>query len=361
MRSEEDGGWARLRALTDSVQAMADDITVAVVLNRKEAVPDDPDDRATEYLSDHEANELITGFREAGFRTRYYEGERAFVAAVLEQGGTIGTTSRSIVYNLAQSGNGPGRKSMIPSFCALHGISTCNSNAYAVSLVRHKLHVHALLRRFGLPTPDSWSFTARSGWLMDEMPPTGETLIAKAAYEAASVGLDQHSIGTLSPDYERMLASKSTSLGQPMVVQRLIAGREFEVPVVEMDGQFRALGPIGITLDGDDRLGDRILAYDSVAHDGYGFAPRHAEEPLAERLRIAAARTCEVLGVNGFARVDFRVPDDGDARVIDVATSPHVVRHSSYWAIFEHAGWSHPGMLACMIAVNGNRLGWLGG
>lgn len=359
MRSKQDDVWARLRTLTDGVLEMADDITVVVVLNRKEAIPDDPDDRATEYLSDHEANELITGFRDAGFRTRYYEGERAFVTAVLDQGGAIAATARSMVYNLAQSGTGPGRKSMIPSFCALNDIPTCNSNAYAVSLVRHKLHVHALLRRFGLPTPDTWSFAEHSGWLMGETPPGGETLIAKAAYEAASVGLDQDSVGVLSAAYERILASKSMSLGQPMVVQRLIAGREFETPVVEIDGRFRALGPVGITLDGDDRLGDRILAYDSVAHDGYGFAPEGVEAPLGERLRSAAAKACEVLGVNGFARVDFRVSDDGDARVIDVATSPHVVHHSSYWAIFEHAGWSHPEMLACMIAVNGNRLGWL--
>jgi D-alanine-D-alanine ligase len=340
------------------VLAIADDITVAVVLNRKEAIPDDPDDRATEYLSDHEANELITGFRNIGFRTRYYEGERAFVTAVLEQDGAIGTASRLIVYNLAQSGTGPGRKSTIPSFCALNNIPTCNSNSYAVSLARHKFHVHALLRRFRLPTPDTWSFTASSGWLMGEAPPAAVLLIAKAAYEAASVGLDRNSIGTLSADYEQVLATKSTRLGQPMVVQRLIAGREFEVPVVEIDGRFCALRPVGITLDGNGQLGDCILMYDSVAHDGYDFAPGQAEEPLAGRLQAAAASVCEVLGLNGFARVDFRVADNGDARVIDVATSPHIVHHSSYWAMFDQAGWSHPEMLACMIAVNANRLGW---
>lgn len=358
MHSEQEEGWARLRTLADSALRIAGDITVAVVLNRKEEIPDNPDDRATEYLSDLEANELITGFRDAGFRTRYYEGERAFVTAVLEHDQAIGTTSRSIVYNLAQSGTGPGRKSMIPSFCALNNIPTCNSNSYAVSLARHKLHVHALLRRFALPTPDTWSFTANSGWLMGETPPAAVPLIAKAAYEAASVGLDRDSLGTLSPEYEQILTGKSTRLGQPVVVQQLIAGREFETPVIEIDGRFFALRPVGITLDGDDQLGERILVYDSVARDNYQFAPGQAEEPLAEQLRTAAEKACEVLGLSGFARVDFRVPADGDARVIDVATSPHMVHHSSYWAAFDHAGWSHPEMLACMIAVNGDRLGW---
>lgn len=358
MRGEQESDWRRLRALTDKVLAFADDVTVAVVLNRKEAVSDNPDDRATEYLSDDEANQLITGFREAGFRTRYYEGEDDFVSSVLKGDARVGTSTFSVVYNIAQSGTDPGRKSMIPSFCALHGIPTCNSNSYAVSLARHKLHVHALLRRFGLPTPDTWSFTAHSGWLMNERPPSGETLIAKAAYESASIGLDQESVGSLSEAYERVLAGKSERLQQPIVVQCLIEGSEFETPVVELDGRFVGLGPVGITLNGEARLGHHILAYDSVAHDGFGFAPCQDDNLLARKLRESAAKVCEVLGLGGFARVDFRVADDGDMRVIDVATSPHVVRHSSYWAEFQQKGWSHSEMLACMVAVNGNRLGW---
>jgi D-alanine-D-alanine ligase len=360
MREGKEEGWRRLRALTDIALAAADDITVAIVLNRKEAISDDPDNRATEFMSDHEANELITGLREGGFRTRYYEGESTFVASVLESQPRIGTSRFSIVYNIAQSGTDPGRKSMIPSFCALNGIPTCNSNSYAVSLARHKFHVHALLRRFGLPTPDTWSFAANAGWLMGEKPPSGQTLIAKAAYESASIGLDHDSVGNLSDEYERILAAKSARLQQPMIVQRLIEGREFETPVIQIDGRFKGFGPIGITLDGDAQLGCRILAYDSVAHDGFGFAPGEADRTLGEKLRNASANVCEVLGLGGFARVDFRVDDDGNARVIDVATSPHIVRHSSYWVAFEQEGWSYPEMLACMVAVNGDRLGWFG-
>jgi D-alanine-D-alanine ligase len=128
--------------------------------------------------------------------------------------------------------------------------------------------------------------------------------------------------------------------------------------VVQIDRRYQGLGPVGITLDDDAELGNRILAYDSVAHDSFGFLPCEADDALGGRLTFAAARVCEVLGLAGFARVDFRVGGDGDARVIDVSTSPHIVRHSSYWAAFEKRGWSHAEMLACMIAANGNRLGW---
>jgi len=54
-----------------SAVKIADDITVAIVLNRKGASLDDTDDCANEYLSDYEAIDLIIGFLGADFQTRY--------------------------------------------------------------------------------------------------------------------------------------------------------------------------------------------------------------------------------------------------------------------------------------------------
>ena len=193
---------------------------------------------------------------------------------------------------------------------------------------------------------------------MQDVPPSDVPLIAKAAHESASIGLDRASLGLLSIEYESILAAKSRRLQQPMVVHVLIPGREYEVPTVEIDGKFCAVSPVGITIAGKDQLGDRILSYEEVSTDKFGFNTECSDQTLMARLRSAAAGTCEVLGLNGFARVDFRVSEGGDARVIDVATSPHIVRHSSYWAVFNSVGWDHPEMLACMIGVNGRRLGW---
>jgi D-alanine-D-alanine ligase len=352
--------WTALRALTDRVISIADDVTVIVVANRKAVVSADAGDRSTEYLSDNEANQLLTGLRASGFKTRYFEGELAFIAAVLAAPRLDVTSPRIIVYNIAQSGTDPGRKSLVPSFCALHGIPVCNSGSYAVSLARNKLHVHAVLRRFGLPTPPTWAYRSGHGWMNGEHPPREELLIAKACQESASIGLDAASVGLLTPQFEDMLAQKSERLGQPMVVQPLIRGREIESPVVEVERRHRLLGPAVITLAGDDRLDERILDYDAVAHDGYGFSDPGPEHRVAvgEIARVAPA-ACEVLGLTGFARVDFRVADDGAVYVIDVATSPHLVWHSAYAHVFRQAGWRHEEMMAGMVAINAARLGWL--
>lgn len=357
---EDEPLWDELRRLTDLALARADDVTVVVVANTKVATPSGSGDRTTEYLSDEEAAQLLDGLRERGFRTRFHGGEAEFISAALSDP-SLGTTSPHVlVYNLAQSGQGPGRKSLVPSFCDLRSLPTCNSDAYAVSLARNKLHVQAILERFGIPVPGTWAYSARGGWLLGRSPPSGVGLIAKAAHESASIGLDHDSVGALDPAYEAMLARKSETLRQPMVVQTLIEGREVEAPVVRVGATSGVLGPAMVTLGGSDMLGARVLDYDAVAADDYGYAaPGDDQGAIVDAVRRAAASACDVLGLRGFARVDFRVTLEGAAFVIDVATSPHLVRHSAYAHVFREAGWRHEDMLACMVAVNASRLGWI--
>lgn len=352
--------WQKLRYLTDRVQEIADDVTVIFVANRQRAVTESPLDRSTEYFTDHETNQILTALKANGFRTVYFEGEDEFISFILERRHETIRSRWTIVYNTAQSGTDPGRKSLVPAFCALHGLQTCNSNSYAVSLARHKLHVHAVLRRYGIPSPDTWAFDAQLGWLRNERPPGDVLLIAKAGYESASIGLDERSIGHMSPSFEQALIEKSRDLNQNFVVQRFVSGSEFEVPVVNVANIRGAMVPVGITIDGDRELGERVLHYASVAEDRFGFALCPEDwTPEAERMRNAAAAVCEVLGLRGFARVDFRVDDNRDVWVTDVSTSPHIVAHSAYWHSFQSEGWSYSDMLGCMIAVNASNYHWL--
>ena len=69
-----------------------------------------------------------------------------------------------------------------------------------------------------------------------------------------------------------MLREKSASLGQQFVVQRFISGREFELPVINVANSYEPLSPAAITVDGNGELGDRILLYDLIAKDNFGFS-----------------------------------------------------------------------------------------
>ena len=100
----------------------------------------------------------------------------------------------NIVLNSAQKGVCIGRKSLTPAFCDLHKIWHNNSNAYAVSLCRHKYHTGCLLEYFGYTCPKSWSYNYAYGWLLNHRPDQGARVIAKLNYETSSIGLDSNNI-----------------------------------------------------------------------------------------------------------------------------------------------------------------------
>ena len=104
----------------------------------------------TEYFSDDEFEQVVSMFSSLGLTTDYFTYEDDFFRHVIEH-----TPPELLVYNAAQSGVGPGRKSLVPAFCNLHGIPCTGSNAYVVSLCRHKSHVNQLLAQPGIRVPQT--------------------------------------------------------------------------------------------------------------------------------------------------------------------------------------------------------------
>lgn len=322
---------SRLRALSALSLQSASEIAVMSVAN----LQDDGGvkstlDRQTEYFSESELDEIIRGFRQCGFYCDTFIGEDAFMRWVLGGGPKRFPRRHLFVYNTAQTGGGAGRKSLIPSFCALHGIRTLNSNAYAVSLARHKFHVNAILRAAGTPVPMTWWYLGSGDWLNDVAPTPDRRVLCKPTFESASIGITAQSVGLVGPQFLARLDDLIAQLGQPLVVQEFVSGREAETPIV-VDGFPIALPSVGISIDGQRELGDDFLVYEKVAVDNFGFYRLEEDDPhLVARLGEAASSAARTLQLEGFCRVDARIGDNGDIRITDVSTTPHLVAHSSF-------------------------------
>jgi D-alanine-D-alanine ligase len=345
-----------------AVKSVAESLSIPLVANLKTSGPAAGDyvnsSVATEYFSENEASQILLGLQECGFYTKLYAGEIDFISAVLTGLFDGLPRPRKLIYNTAQSGTGAGRKSLIPAFCALRGIPFCNSNPYVLSLARHKFHVYSILKTLGLPVTDSWFFD-EAGWLFGRRPPCGLKLIAKACYESASIGLDDECIGELSDPYEAMLIRKTSALRQPYIVQRFVAGSEAEVPVLDFGAGAFALDPVASTLDNSPILGERILDYSIIENDLSGFATcQHLDQETCDGMKTAARQVFRALGMCAVGRVDFRIESSGRFSITDVATTPHLVRHSAFAFAFDRLGFQHADVLGAVVAANARRFGW---
>jgi D-alanine-D-alanine ligase len=361
MRANGQGLEAIERTLR-AVKSIAADITVPLVANLKSQGTGTGDYEgcsvATEYFSENEASQILLGLQDTGFYTKLYSGETDFISAVLDRSFEALPRSRKIIYNTAQSGTGAGRKSLIPAFCALRHIPVCNSNAYVLSLARHKFHVYSILRTLNLPITESWLFDER-GWLFGHAPPRDIKLIAKACCESASIGLDASCISQLSEEYEAVLKAKVFAQRQPYIVQRFISGYEAEVPVLDVGAGALALEPVAITLNGSPMLGDLILDYEIVEKDLGGFGScDHLGWSTIKEMKDASQGVFRALGMTAIGRVDFRIDAQGRCCVTDVATTPHLIQHSSFAFAFQRGGFSHADLLGAVVGANARRLGW---
>lgn len=288
----------------------------------------------TEYFSDDEFEQVVSMFSSLGLATDYFTYEDDFFSYVIEY-----APQDLLVYNAAQSGTGPGRKSLVPAFCNLHGIPCTGSNAYVVSLCRHKFHVNQILAQAGIRVPQTWLYS--NGWLAEQHPPLNMMVLFKPIYESASIGIDNTSIQVYTPQTDQLIFQRMEQQHQQIIAQEFIPGYEVEVPLLCVNGAICQLPPIGISVDGKHNLEREILNYERIYFDRYGFYDFAAEKhEISKELCLCASKTAQILGMEGLCRVDFRVRPDGCYYVTDVSTNPHFVAHSSVNSAFQILGLS---------------------
>lgn len=286
----------------------------------------------TEYFSDDEFEQIVSMFSAVNDSIDFFTYEDDFFSYIIKK-----APPNPLVYNAAQSGIGPGRKSLVPAFCNLHGIPCTGSNAYVVSLCRHKYHVNKILSQAGVPVPKTWLYS--DGWLMGESPDPEIKILLKPIYESASIGIDSDSMQIYTANIDRKIHQRVEQHHQPIIAQEFIPGYEVEVPIICVNNEVFKLPPVGISIGGKHNLGDEILDYELIYHDRYGFYDFATEqEKLSGELCVCAEKVSRILGMEGLCRVDFRIKSDGSFFVTDVSTNPHFVLHSSVDFSFKKLG-----------------------
>lgn len=310
---------------------------------------------AQRCVSDAQLDQMIDAFRSIGAYVELFDGEQPFLEALA--GGRLQAIRRSlkVVYNgigwgVAADGFQPGRKALIPAAADSYGIICANSDAYACAFALHKFHSFVVLKALGLPIPPVWHYRSDLGWI-GEPPPAGVKVIAKSTYEAWSVGVTEESVFVVDDHCERHVFEIAENIGQPVTVQTFISGREacatvlscperLVLPVVE---QVLAKAP------GDP---DAVMTIDDNLADGAVSYPRFdGPIELVDDIARCAVEVFDVLQLQAFGRIDFRLDADDRPWVTDVAVSPGLSLSSSAFSSMAELGIDHPTFLRTVVAA----------
>jgi len=258
---------------------------------------------------------------------------------------TLESLRPDLVFNLVESLEGNGRLIYTaPAVLDCLGLPYTGCRTEAIVLTSNKLAAKRTLRAAGLPTP-AWIGMEDVRGRRDA---TQGVYIIKSVWEHASVGLDEDSVICVSTAQRLRaeLARRARTMGGAWFAETFIDGREFNLSLLDGPRGPRVLPPAEILFEGYPREKPKVVGYRAkwlegsfeYSHTVRSFRFTARDRPLLRELKELALTCWRIFSLRGYARVDFRVDQDGQPWVLEVNANPCISPDSGFVAAARAAG-----------------------
>ncbi len=253
-----------------------------------------------------------------------------------------------VAFNLIESLAGRDRfLPFAPALLEERGLAFTGSGSEAAAASGSKLTSKRLLAAAGLPVPPCaavWPQTLANQIQIDTgcRPP----FMVKSVWNHGSPGLDDDVVIRSREDLHWRLPELAQRLGGAAVVEPYLPGREFNLSLLATAAGVEVLPAAEIVFEGYPSGKPHIVGYrakwlpDSFEyqHTVRRFEFPAADNALLERLRELSVAAWDVLGMSGYARVDFRVDAKGRPWILEVNANPCLSPDAGFASAVERSG-----------------------
>ena len=266
-----------------------------------------------------------------------------------------------LVFNLVESVEGRGELiHLAPKLLEDLGLPFTGVGSEGQRLTTDKLTAKRLMHSHGLPTPD---------WIEESggVDPAGREFIIKSRWEHGSLGLESDSVVN-TPSRDRLLADLSRrrqTQGGEWFAEAYIEGREFNVSVLTGAERRRILPIAEIVFEKFTPARKRMVGYrakwDSESFEYHHTVRRFVSDPgdeeLTNKLAGLAGSCWDLFDMNGCARVDFRVDENGQPWILEVNANPCLSSDAGFMAAAGEAGLSQIDVVEILVKDAMTRAG----
>ncbi len=214
-----------------------------------------------------------------------------------------------------------GEDGEIQTLLDLIGMPFVGSDSHACRVAFDKGTARELLRRQGIPVPESVGLSAQtfrdigaSALMEHVMHRLGERVVVKPTRCGSALGVT----GVDGMDALPSALVRSYAYCEDALIERFYDGIDVSVVCVEDEQGVRALTPVSVQYEKGHEF-DFSARYTA---EFVGLARPDLPEELIEDLGSAACRAHEVLGLSDVSRSDFIVSADGTYVVLETAITP---------------------------------------
>ena len=265
-----------------------------------------------------------------------------------------------LVFNLVESVEGHGRfLHLASSILDILGIPYSGSPTDALYLTTNKLLTKKILAPAGIKTPRSLS----EDELLKGAGRVEGLYIIKSVWEHASVGLDEDSVLSVAGPGQLLseLRLRKEKTGGEYFAEEYIEGREFNVSLLAFRTGPEVLPPAEMKFDDYPPEKKKVVGYRAKwedasfesLHTRRSFDFERSDRALLHQLRDISKRCWQIFGLRGYARVDFRVDEEGQPWVLEINANPCLSPDAGFMAAAAKAGLDYKQVVRRIIQDSG--------
>jgi D-alanine-D-alanine ligase len=248
-----------------------------------------------------------------------------------------------VVFNMVEAVFRQGELApIVPTLLEKLNVPFTGCSAAPMALAGDKPLAKKLLRLAGLPTPE-WEDAPFDQLRNDAR------YIVKSATEDASLGLDSKAVVMGREAAKARAEFCQREYGGRWFAEAYIEGREFNISVLEENGRPRVLPIPEMVFQNWNADCPRIVGYDAKwaeTSSEYNDTARQfhsvSDDPaLHKNLTEHSEAAWRLFGLKGFARIDFRVSEDGEPTILEINPNPCLERSAGFAAAATEAGMSY--------------------
>jgi D-alanine-D-alanine ligase len=187
-------------------------------------------------------------------------------------------------------------------------------------------------------------------------------LIVKSLSEDGSYGISQASIVDTDEQLAERVAFVHERIGTAAIAEQYIEGRELYVGVIG-NNRLRVLPVWELKFGSLGGQGARQIATKKAKHDPdyqerVGIVDGPAKDLAPEvyaRIQRTAKRIYRTLGLDGYARIDFRLAVDGTPYFIEANPNPEIAKSQEFATAARHDGLDYAELLHRILVLGTSR------
>ena len=267
--------------------------------------------------------------------------------------GAMDAHKPDIVFNLIEEFHGIGHFDQhVVSDLELRKQAYTGCNPRGLTLARDKALTKKILAYHGHKVPEFAIFA--KGRTTKRPKDLAFPLFVKSLTEEGSVGISGASI--VHDDEKLMERVKfiHRTTNSTALAEEFIEGREIYVGVMG-NGRVTVLPPWEFAMTKKED-GAPLIASDRAKWDpeyqrqvGLKTGPARLSKQMDTKLASLSKETYRLLGMSGYARLDYRVTENGDCYLLEANPNPQIAKDEDFALSAKHAGIDYPDLIEQLI------------